>query len=599
VELAAAPAELGEPYRLCVLGQAGSESERIELGRRAAAQARLVERYPIGRLPAINAAADLVVVGAGSAAAGGPPPEAIDALAMGTPVLAAEDSEALAGLIQAGAVAPRRNGTLSGRIGELFADPAGLERQRELARRYFTAELGHDVALRALDGVLDAVRESRRELPRSWGRAYEVARRGRARAGRPADRRSRVPPTTTSWDIVSFWRLPYSGIYGRRADMLTKHFALSDRTRRLVHFDKPTDWAFLESRRAAARSGVNHFDLIARRGRRLAFTAERDGKRRSYMFVARQPKDPPRWQRRLLPSADAYLGYIGETLERNQIGRHGPVIFWVWPPDIDFAPMHRAFQPTITVADVVDDERSWHPPGSAHYEQVTRTYETVFGLSDLVVTHNDPLAERLRWFGVKPQLVPNATELFPGRAGRRPRELRHLNGPIIGYSGTLSWRIDLELIDRLARERRDCHIVIVGSTHGPEQVLSLDRHPNVHFLGVRTYPDVTRYIRSFDVAIIPHLDDEMSRGMNPLKGYLYAACGVPAVATNIANLDLAELDGVITVTDSHDEFVAAIDRVLEARAAGALTMPSNDALQAHTWSARVRQIESLIDEVLA
>jgi len=93
--------------------------------------------------------------------------------------------------------------------------------------------------------------------------------------------------------------------------------------------------------------------------------------------------------------------------------------------------------------------------------------------------------------------------------------LRHLKGPIIGYSGTLSYRIDLELLDRIARERPDHQLVIIGSAHGPEEILALDQHPNVHFLGVRTYPDVTRYIRCFDVAIIPHLDDEMSRGMNP------------------------------------------------------------------------------------
>ena len=139
--------------------------------------------------------------------------------------------------------------------------------------------------------------------------------------------------------------------------------------------------------------------------------------------------------------------------------------------------------------------------------------------------------------------------------------------------------------------------MIVGSAHGSEDVLALDRHPNVHFLGVHTYPEVTRYIRCFDVAIIPHLDDEMSRAMNPLKAYLYASCGVPAVATRISNLDLAELDGAIRITHSHDEFLAAIDLTIEQRCRGELRPPSRKELEPHTWAQRVREIERLIDSV--
>jgi glycosyltransferase involved in cell wall biosynthesis len=194
-------------------------------------------------------------------------------------------------------------------------------------------------------------------------------------------------------------------------------------------------------------------------------------------------------------------------------------------------------------------------------------------------------------------VVPNATELFDGRRRRRPRELRHLEGPIIGYSGGLSYRLDIELLERIARERRDCQLVIVGSAHGPEGVLALDKHPNVHFLGVRTYPEVTRYIRCFDVAIIPHLDDEMSRAMNPLKAYLYASCGVPIVSTRIANLDLATVEGVIRVTHNHDEFLAAIDQAIEQRRGGQLRLPSREQLEPHTWAQRVREIEHLIDGI--
>jgi glycosyltransferase involved in cell wall biosynthesis len=597
IEIAKAIEQLGDPrYKLLVIGSFSDPAERTELARLAAGRAQLLEFQPVSEIPRLTVLADLICLPqdrASDTAQHQTPAKLTEALAMGVPVLASE-TPPLAPFVERGLVSAIGEAPLSSRIAELFADRDGMRRQAERGREVFLEQLSYDAAIEQVDGVIAGLEGQRREPPASWGRAYQLARNAPVARAHPEKRR--VPPASPAWDMVFFWRLSHSGIYGRRADMLVKYLAQSQRTRRLVHFDQPTDWTWIQSRRRAARRGVNHWELIARRGRRLALGSERDGKLRSYMMVAQPAKDASAWQRALLPTADEYLGFVAQVLERNRIGKR-PVLFWVWPPNLPFADLHRAFTPALTVADVVDDERSWMVPGSKRYEQVTRNHEQIFALSDLVLTHNEPLAERLRWFGVQPEVVPNATELFDDRRRRRPRELRHLKGPIIGYSGTLSFRLDLELLERIARERPDCQLVIVGSAHGSEDVLALDRHPNVHFLGVRTYPEVTRYIRCFDVAIIPHLDDEMSRAMNPLKAYLYASCGVPAVATRISNLDLATVDGAIRIAHSHDEFLAAIDQTIEQRRRGELRPPSREELEPHTWAQRVREIERLIDGV--
>ena len=586
-ELSRALQELGDPRnKLCLIGH-----------------------QPVAEIPRLTVAGDLVWIGAAwdrdDAPDGyGAPPELTEALAMGVPVLA-RDSPALEPFGRHGSIHLTGDAPLATRLTELLSDPTAAQSVTLTARKRFLEQLSYGAVMDELDGVIESVAGTRKEAPSTWRRAWRLAG-SVGTTDRPAGRRAPddrpaaprapgPPPHDRPRDLVCFWKLNDSGIYGRRADMLTKYLAQSERTRRLVHFDKPTDWDWIDSRRHAARKGINHWDLIARRGRKLAFVGEREGKLRSYMFVSRRAKDPSTWQRALLPSADEYLGFVADVLERNAIGKRHPVLFWVWPPNFEFAALHQAFTPAITVADVVDDERSWAAPGSPRFEHLTRNHEQIFALSDLVVTHNEPLAERLRWFGAQPAVVPNATELFSERPPRRPRELRHLKGPIIGYSGTLSYRIDLELLDRIARERPDHQLVIIGSAHGPEEILALDQHPNVHFLGVRTYPDVTRYIRCFDVAIIPHLDDEMSRGMNPLKAYLYASCGIPAVSTQIANLDLAQLDGAIRITHTHDQFLDAIDQVIQQRRTGQLTLPTRQALQPHTWAQRVRQLEALID----
>ena len=571
-ELSRALQELGDPrYKLCLIGH-----------------------QPVAEIPRVTLAGDLAWIGGGDAPdRDGPPPELTEALAMGVPVLARE-SPALEPFGQEGSIHLTAGAPLSVRIAALLSDPAATRTMTTAGRERFLGQLSYGAVIGALDGVIESVAGTRRQAPSSWRRAWQLAgsmETGGRPAGRPAPG---PPPDHRSRDVVCFWKLNDSGIYGRRADMLMKYLARSERTRRLVHFDSPQSWDWIDSRRR--REGpYNHWGMIRRRAQRLSLVGEREGKLRSYMFVSRRAKDPSAWQRALLPSADEYLGFVADVLERNAIGKRHPVLFWVWPPNFEFAALHQAFAPAVTVTDVNDDERSWAAPGTPAFTQVTHNYEEILGASDLVVTHSEALRERLSWFGADAAVVPNAMELLPDRPARRPRELRHLKGPIIGYSGTLSYRIDLELLDRIARERPDHQLVIIGSAHGPEEILALDQHPNVHFLGVRTYPDVTRYIRCFDVAIIPHLDDEMSRGMNPLKAYLYASCGIPAVSTQIANLDLAQLDGAIRITHTHDQFLDAIDQVIQQRRTGQLTLPTRQALQPHTWAQRVRQLEALID----
>jgi hypothetical protein len=74
---------------------------------------------------------------------------------------------------------------------------------------------------------------------------------------------------------------------------------------------------------------------------------------------------------------------------------------------------------------------------------------------------------------------------------------------------------------------------------------------------------------------------------------VYAACEVPIVSTDVANL--VDLGSAITVAHSHDEFLAMVREQLERRRRGQFSSPARSALEPHTWPERIRQIEGLID----
>ena len=135
------------------------------------------------------------------------------------------------------------------------------------------------------------------------------------------------------------------------------------------------------------------------------------------------------------------------------------------------------------VADVIDDEREW-PVCDAYREKLTRNYEKVLGRSDLVLTNCESVYRSMRRLSHHIHLLPNAVELLEkeARTWRKPRELRRLTGPVIGYAGNLHIaRIDLDLLRDVVSQRPDWNFVFIGSMHKGDEIRELEKYGNVHF----------------------------------------------------------------------------------------------------------------------
>ncbi len=170
--------------------------------------------------------------------------------------------------------------------------------------------------------------------------------------------------------------------------------------------------------------------------------------------------------------------------------------------------------------------------------------------------------------------------------------MRHLRGPIIGYAGNLSSRLDIDLLERVVDDNPQWNFVFVGSAHGDRTILRLNNRPNVRFLGARPIEEVRRLVEHFDVGLIPHVDDEMTRSMNPLKAYVYAAAGVPIVATPVSNL--SELASLVSIAEGAGPFADAIAVAL----VGGRRVVDREALDPYTWQNRTNTVLGLIDDAM-
>lgn len=151
------------------------------------------------------------------------------------------------------------------------------------------------------------------------------------------------------------------------------------------------------------------------------------------------------------------------------------------------------------------------------------------------------------------------------REGPLPADLQALPaGPRLGFIGAVSgYKLDLELLARLARHRPDCQLVLIGRVGEGDPSTDLQQLQglaNVHLLGPRPYALLPDYLRGFDLALLPCPINAYTRSMFPMKFFEYVAAGVPVLATALpalqAHADLAWL------CPDPERFLAAADALL-------------------------------------
>ncbi|HVZ10022.1 glycosyltransferase [Rhodopila sp.] len=426
----------------------------------------------------------------------------------------------------------------------------------------------------ALRGIMDTVRRARADLQRGW-------------LSKPSVRRDRA-----RYDVAFFWKQNDSGLFGRRADLVTEYLPRTGLVRRIVHFDHSLHGSTF------ARMGR---DYVAHRPTSFAMQF------RNQALRALRLLDRPDMLRRLLlteaPNAPPGFGgepYYAEALVPERVAAvlreencdPDRTIAWVCPIVWNFPAIaeHVAFH--RIVVDLIDDQRSW-ARNQDELQRVQTTYERTLRHADLVLTNAEGNRAGFEALRDDIHVIPNGAELdFPSDSSPLPGFMRDSTRPVVGYCGNLSERIDWPLIEALATRHPDWRFVLIGP-HGEggvrDTVLQL---PNVTLPGPLPYDEARRCMVAFDCAIVPHIPNAITDAMNPLKVYNYLSVGIPVVTTPVANLEA--LHGLIRIGDGPDAFANAI--------AEALATPRNfelsdDIRERIGWESRMAKITSLLESL--
>jgi glycosyltransferase involved in cell wall biosynthesis len=206
--------------------------------------------------------------------------------------------------------------------------------------------------------------------------------------------------------------------------------------------------------------------------------------------------------------------------------------YWIWFYTPMALPLATGLSPRGVIYDCMDELSAFkHAP-----RQLVQRENALFKMADLVFTGGRSIYNAKKGRHPDVHCFPSSVDAkhFSSASGDHPLQA-NLARPRVGYCGVIDERINMDLIDGLARARPEWQVVMVGPTAKIDPA-ALPRYDNVHWLGQQSYDDLPSFITGWDVCLLPFALNEATRYISPTKTLEYMACGRPSVSTAIRDV---------------------------------------------------------------
>jgi glycosyltransferase involved in cell wall biosynthesis len=252
------------------------------------------------------------------------------------------------------------------------------------------------------------------------------------------------------------------------------------------------------------------------------------------------------------------LEMLDEHASENRIENYSA---WYYNPM--YQPWTKNYHPSTVIYDCMDELSGFKdcPPEMKMWEK------HLLEKAHVVFTggHSIYEAKKNSHHNIHP--FPSSIDHKHFREARRslpdPQDQEHIPHPRIGFYGVIEERIDLDLLESIAKLRPDYHFIMLGPVIRIDED-SLPKLPNIHYLGQKDYQELPVYLSGWDCAMMPFALNDATRFISPTKTPEFLAAGKPVVSTPINDVinPYATKANLIYIARSPEKFVECIERAM-------------------------------------
>ncbi|HAT4104469.1 TPA: glycosyltransferase family 1 protein [Clostridium perfringens] len=247
--------------------------------------------------------------------------------------------------------------------------------------------------------------------------------------------------------------------------------------------------------------------------------------------------------------------------------------------------------------DELSDEISGHLPDFVY----DRHKNIIEDKSNIAVGSADKLIEEIEEIRGKENvaMITNGVQYdhWQYRSDEVPEKLKDIvskGNPIIGYFGALAKWFDYELLKKVAKERPDYEIVLIGFLYDNSfKDSKIDELENVHYLGIVDYKELNQYSQYFTISTIPFLLNDITESTSPVKLFEYMAMGHPIVTTDMR--ECRKYKSVL-IGKSHEDFIEKLDFALTLDKKDEYYNYLKEEALANTWREKAAILDRLIEK---
>ena len=290
-----------------------------------------------------------------------------------------------------------------------------------------------------------------------------------------------------------------------------------------------------------------------------------------------------------------YLKQLNKFINQCYPGKK--IIQWVYHPDLNILVGELKYD--FLVYDY-QDNFNYNFEGK-YLPEIAKINHDLISKSNLVLCTAKIMYEDSKIFNNNSYYLPNGNnyQLISSFKENESNPRRNLNfdKPIIGYVGGLRNWLNFELIEYLLKNMDYCNFVFIGLIYKNfrNQVKYLEKYRNFFHLDYVPLCDLSGYLKSFKMGIIPFRINNFSVGIFPNKFFEYMAAGIPIVTTPLVELE--KFKDIIWYSESDEQFLENCKNILRNDTSNKLKYYSSLA-EKNSWTNKAKKVNNILNSLI-